>query len=65
MVPKANSYSARLIEIVQSSAVVSVELDKLYKSEKIWGQEEKINNLKSSYNQYNILLQLQYLAKSI
>lgn len=41
MSPKANSYSARQIEIVQSSAIVSVESNKLYESDKIWGQKKK------------------------
>lgn len=41
MSPKANSYSARLIEIVQSSAIVSVELDKLYKSQIRFGVKKK------------------------
>lgn len=41
MSPKANSYSARLIEIVQSSAIVSVELDKLCKSQIRFGVKKK------------------------
>lgn len=41
MSPKANSYSARLIEIVQSSAIVSVELDKLCKSQIRFGSRRK------------------------